>query len=191
MAKASSIVIGIRSHLVCLDASTGQELWRTKLKGSQWVTVASLGDRVFGGAAGELFCLARDTGAHLWHNKLKGLGFGILALAASSRSTSELMVGIKGHVLSIDAATGEERWRTKLPVRMASAVILTHHGDDQSVLAGCSGELCCLDRASGQVLWQSPLKGLGLGLVGLEGTDSATAAAMAQAQAAAAAAAAS
>ena len=72
------LIIGVGGHVAAVDASTGNELWRTKLKGSSMVTVREAGNRIYAGTNGELFCL--DTnGQLLWRNKLKGLGLGVVA----------------------------------------------------------------------------------------------------------------
>ena len=78
------LVIGVGGHVVRVDATTGAELWRTKVKGNSFVTVSQAPGRVFAGAGGELFCLDEASGRILWRNKLKGLGLGVVAFAASS-----------------------------------------------------------------------------------------------------------
>ena len=74
------IYIGVGGHLVAIDADSGDEVWRTKLKGSMFVTVCERGGRVYAGANGELFALDRDSGEIVWHNRLKGLGFRYLSV---------------------------------------------------------------------------------------------------------------
>lgn len=74
----NSVVVGIGGHAAAVDVATGTELWRTKLKGGDTVTIHLLGERVLAGAGGELFCLERQTGQILWRNKLKGLGMGLV-----------------------------------------------------------------------------------------------------------------
>jgi len=73
------LVIGIGGHAVGIDTATGAEIWRRKLKGSDFVTVRSAGSRVLAGAGGVLFCLEGATGQILWDNKLKGLGTGLIS----------------------------------------------------------------------------------------------------------------
>jgi hypothetical protein len=68
---------------VAIDASTGTEIWRTKLKGSSVVTVCVTANRLYGGGGGELFCLEPASGSIVWRNRLKGLGTGIVAFASS------------------------------------------------------------------------------------------------------------
>ncbi len=85
MARSSqALIIGVGGHAVAIDPATGDELWRTKLKSSSYVTVRHTADRVYAGANGELFCLDRARGNILWHNKLKGLGLGVVAFPDSS-----------------------------------------------------------------------------------------------------------
>lgn len=74
------LIVGVGGHVVALSASDGTELWRTQLKGGDFVTVRSAGGRVFAGASGQLFCLDGETGQVLWRNKLKGLGLGLVSL---------------------------------------------------------------------------------------------------------------
>jgi len=190
MRKAPFIILGIKSHVVSVDATSGRELWRTKLKGAQFVTVYQRRDRIFAGAAGELFCLDTARGSILWHNKLKGLGYGIVCFAADrGRSERDLIIGIKGRIVSIDPWSGKERWRSEPMGSGGQSVTLLTLGARQ-IIAGHYGELYCVDRTSGEILWNNRLKGLGFGLVTLGGNETAMAHAIAQAQAAAAGAAA-
>ena len=73
------LFIGIGGHVVAIQASTGQEIWRTKLRRSSFVTVLVRKDAVFGGAAGHLYCLDPATGGIRWHNGLDGLGTSLVS----------------------------------------------------------------------------------------------------------------
>jgi outer membrane protein assembly factor BamB len=101
-----------------------------------------------------------------------------------ARAGDTLYLGVGGHVVAVDAATGEELWRTKLKMTTFTTVWT----DGKHVYAGALGELFCLDAAAGTVLWRNPLKGLGRGIVAFPGSGLEAAAAVAAAQAAAAAA---
>lgn len=72
-------------------------------------------------------------------------------------------VGMHGHVLALDRATGTERWRTRL--KRSGFVHVT--GGAERLLAACAGEVFMLDPYTGTVLWQNRMKGLGTGLVSL------------------------
>ena len=82
--KEQCLYIGVGSHVVAIRPSDGQEIWRTRLKMTQFVTVYAAGEVVYAGAGGELFCLDGLTGAIRWRNKLKGLGSGLVSFAGSS-----------------------------------------------------------------------------------------------------------
>jgi len=97
-----------------------------------------------------------------------------------------LYIGIKGHVVAIDRATGGEIWRRHL----AGASYVTIRSDAGGLYAGTRGALYCLDRTTGSVLWTNTLNGLGYNLIAFSGSDATAAVAdMARKQAAAAAAA--
>lgn len=74
------LFVGIKGHVVALEAYDGTERWRTKLVGNDFVSVASDGDRLYAAARGEVFCLDRTTGTVLWRNGMKGLGWGLASL---------------------------------------------------------------------------------------------------------------
>jgi outer membrane protein assembly factor BamB len=190
MRKAPFVILGIRSHVVAVDATSGDELWRTKLKGAQFVTVYHRRDRIFAGAAGEVFCLDASSGSIVWHNGLKGLGYGIVCFASDrGRSERDLIIGIKGRVVSLDPWSGHENWRSEPLGSGGQSVTLLTLGS-REIIAGHYGQVYCVDRTSGEVRWKNGLKGLGFGLVTLGGNETAMAHAIAQAHAAAAGAAA-
>lgn len=85
------LYIGVGSHAVAIQATSGEELWRTKLKTSTFVTISMENGKLYAGAAGEIFCLDPSSGNILWHNKLKGLGLGIVAFSGTSVSQASAM----------------------------------------------------------------------------------------------------
>ncbi len=80
--KISELVfIGIQGSVVALSRATGQQVWVTHLKGSDFANVVLDGERIVATAYGEAFCLEALTGKLLWHNGLKGLGRGLATIA--------------------------------------------------------------------------------------------------------------
>jgi outer membrane protein assembly factor BamB len=89
--KTSDLVfIGIRGSVVALNRATGEQVWATHLKGSDFVNVALEGGRVFATCYGEVFCLEPLTGDALWHNRLKGFGTGLATIATEDSLRSGL-----------------------------------------------------------------------------------------------------
>jgi len=82
--------------------------------------------------------------------------------------TTELMyVGIKGSVVALNRATGEQVWATHLRGGDFVNVVL----EGGKVFATTHGEVYCLDPATGNGLWHNPLKGFGIGLATIAAGD--------------------
>ena len=80
--NSSLVYLGIRGRVVALNRMTGDEFWRTELKGSGFVQVARDQDYVYATTRGEIFCLKPDTGELVWNNPLKGLGMDLASIAS-------------------------------------------------------------------------------------------------------------
>ena len=80
------LFIGIKGTVLALDRTTGQEIWRTLLKGGDFVNLTLAGEQVLATTRGEIYCLSK-TGTILWNNALKGLGHGLVTVATEAVST--------------------------------------------------------------------------------------------------------
>lgn len=76
------------------------------------------------------------------------------------KTTDLVFIGIKGSVIALNRATGEQVWATRLKGANFVNIVL----DGKTILASCYGEIFCLDALNGDALWHNPLKGFGLGL---------------------------
>jgi outer membrane protein assembly factor BamB len=75
--------------------------------------------------------------------------------------TAQLVfVGIRGSVIALNRATGQQVWATHLKGYDFVNVVL----QDGAVLASCHGEIFCLEPLTGAGMWNNPLKGFGTGL---------------------------
>ncbi len=101
--KPEPLYIGVGGHIVCLHPTTGDEIWRTKLKSAAYVTLQVTDGSIMAGAGGELFCLDPRTGEIRWHNKLKGLGLGVIAFAGSDMAV--MQAAIAAQAAATTAAT--------------------------------------------------------------------------------------
>jgi outer membrane protein assembly factor BamB len=82
------IFVGIGGYAAAIDRATGSEIWRTKLRGSDFVNVAVDGRDVFATTRGRLYCLDTTTGTIKWENELKGLGWGLVGIAGTDAVTA-------------------------------------------------------------------------------------------------------
>jgi outer membrane protein assembly factor BamB len=87
---SSTIFVGIHGDVLALDRATGQQIWKTELKGSDFVNVMLDDDRVIAATKGEVFCLDPATGQLLWHNELPGSGWGLVTIATASGSSGAM-----------------------------------------------------------------------------------------------------
>ena len=83
MKTAQLVFIGIKGSVVALSRVTGQQVWATHLKGSDFVNVVLEDGAVLASCCGEIFCLDPLTGNALWHNPLKGFGRGLATIATA------------------------------------------------------------------------------------------------------------
>ena len=81
MNTSDLVFIGIKGSVLALDRATGQQVWATHLKGSDFVNVLLEDRAILASCCGEIFCLEPLTGNALWHNPLKGFGTGLATIA--------------------------------------------------------------------------------------------------------------
>ena len=77
------VYVGIKGSVIALSRATGEQVWATHLKGSDFVNVVVQNEVVLASCYGEVFCLNPLTGSGLWHNPLKGFGFGLATIASA------------------------------------------------------------------------------------------------------------
>jgi len=82
------VFIGIKGSVLALNRATGEQVWATHLKGSNFVNVILESDTILASCYGEIFCLDAFTGDALWHNPLKGFGLGLATIATKSNAGS-------------------------------------------------------------------------------------------------------
>jgi outer membrane protein assembly factor BamB len=82
MAVSSFVFAGINGSVIAFDETTGDQVWVTSLKGSEFVNLVLSEYKLYATTKGEIFCLDPGTGKVLWQNPLRGMGRGIVCVAA-------------------------------------------------------------------------------------------------------------
>lgn len=90
-----TVIIGIKGTVLALDRGAGVEVWRTDLKGTDFVNVSIDGDHILATTRGEIFCLDRTSGRILWQNPLTGLGRGLITIATEGPSSNAAVLAQK------------------------------------------------------------------------------------------------
>ena len=82
------IFIGGRGTVLAIDRTSGQEVWRSRLKGRDFVNVVLNGGDLYAATRGELYCLDVAAGNVRWHVPLKGLGGGLVTIAGNQQTVA-------------------------------------------------------------------------------------------------------
>ena len=178
----SQVLLAIADHsrnlqsLLCLDRSTGKQLWESVLhkdglnvKGNEKSSMASAspacdGQRIFinflNADAVHMHAVDLD-GKQLWQTRLSAYvnhqGFG-----SSPLLYKDLVIGVSdnkggGAIVAMNRETGQIVWKRDRPAKpnYPSPVIVNTAGKEQLIITGCD-LVTSLDPASGQTLWESP-----------------------------------
>jgi outer membrane protein assembly factor BamB len=76
-----------------------------------------------------------------------------------------IYLGVKGSVMAVNPATGQQLWLVALKGTDFVNVVL----DGNDLFAATRGEIFCLDPQTGGIRWHNPLRGYGLGLITIAG----------------------
>ena len=100
------IYIAVKGTVLSLDRNTGRELWRTSLKGWDFVNLTFDDGDLFATTKGEIFCLDPTTGKIRWNNPLKGLGLGLITIATFACSDNAAAMSQQGRRQKQASASG-------------------------------------------------------------------------------------
>ncbi|MCS7021530.1 MAG: PQQ-like beta-propeller repeat protein [Gemmataceae bacterium] len=166
---------------ICLDAATGQELWRTPLPFRSFGAPLLLGQHVYYGVgtgnlgadthdypeekghhredkpAGAVVCLDATTGTQLWQLDLpRGVHTGLAGDAFNVYAACR-----DGSVYAVDRRTGRLRWQASIGTAITSQpAVATLGGLPVAVYAvSREGLAVCLHPQTGQPIWQHALPG--------------------------------
>ena len=147
---------GANGTVAKIDAKTGQDVWRIKLKDDLSAGVGSDGNlSAVGGLKGNVYVLGPD-GKQLW------------TATAPGEIISPPLVGndvvivrtIDGKVIAYNAQTGEQKWvfqARAVPLNLRVAAGMTFAAS-QAVLAGFpGGTFAAINLQTGDAYWQTPV----------------------------------
>lgn len=149
-------VADVDGQVMALDARTGEEVWRYRLRERPEAVLATpvavANDRiVLAGADGDVVCLNATDGVPVWRVAL-GVPVEVTPTAGEGRV---YLATTRGRLLALEAASGTIRWTFALPdttVRLAAPALA---GQDL-VFGASDGFLRMLDARTGSLRWTYP-----------------------------------
>lgn len=147
---------GANGTVAKIDAKTGLDVWRTKLKDDLSAGVGSDGNlTAVGGLKGSVYALGPD-GKELWTAVAPG------EIVSPPLVGNDLVIvrTIDGKVVAFNAQTGEQKWVFQVravPLNLRVAAGMTFAGN-QAVLAGFpGGTFAAINLQTGDAYWQTPV----------------------------------
>jgi outer membrane protein assembly factor BamB len=147
---------GANGSVAKIDARTGQDVWRTKLKDDLSAGVGSDGNlTAVGGIKGNVYVLGPD-GKLLWTATAPG------EIISPPLVGNDLVIvrTIDGQIIAYNSQTGEQKWIFQIravPLNLRVASGMTFAGT-QAVLAGfAGGTFAAINLQTGDAFWQTPV----------------------------------
>jgi outer membrane protein assembly factor BamB len=162
---------GDNEVIICLDASTGKELWKDQYPsaavtgpagshpGPRSTPAVSGGKVVTFGATGIVSCLDAASGKVLWRkdnpqNEVPQFYTGMSPLIAENVCIVHLGTKDKGKIVAFDLKTGNEKWKVEGDgPAYASPSLMTDNGK-KTLVVQTEKNLIALDLNDGKQLWQ-------------------------------------
>eukprot|EP01125_Pyxidicula_operculata_P001356 TRINITY_DN11256_c0_g1_i1.p1 TRINITY_DN11256_c0_g1~~TRINITY_DN11256_c0_g1_i1.p1 ORF type:complete len:385 (-),score=76.28 TRINITY_DN11256_c0_g1_i1:221-1375(-) len=171
----TALLCGTHGHIVVLEPSTGTSLKEINLKGTGYnpVSIISTETRIYVGTHGEVIALDPISYDVIWMNDLPGLGysygFALLNYTTSISREEVVFVGFRGYVVCLSASNGTLLW--KLSLESAGYFFVSLVLVDNVLYAGSGGYLYIINADTGVQIAREDLKGLGLNLIHLSGSQ--------------------
>ena len=111
---SSILFVGIKEHLVALEADSGRELWRYRLMPQEGGMLDLVlwcvdGDVIYAASYETVVALNRSTGSPLWVQRTRSSKFTTLHF-----ESGRLYVGAAGELYCLNPSSGEILWHNEL-----------------------------------------------------------------------------
>ncbi|KYK28296.1 MAG: hypothetical protein AYK19_21095 [Theionarchaea archaeon DG-70-1] len=134
-------------RVVCLDAETGEVVWKFFAQDSTYFSPTHFDGRVYtNDGYRHVYCLDAQTGEVIWRKKIEWTSSSDLSLDGK-----RIFVGTYNGIVCLDLETGETLWKFGGERWIFSTLAVAYN----KIFAGTiKGGLYCLDAENGEVIWK-------------------------------------
>lgn len=148
--------------ILCLDAATGEEVWKFSTEGQpsgrgSSSTPAVADGNVYGALSTHLYCVDAETGEEIWRSPLTGRK----GPASSPLVHGEKVFLQQNHLSAFNGATGEELWQNKDVQGSNPSPAIWRN----VIVCNSSKDLVGVDSETGETVWTAPGGGDGTPVV--------------------------
>jgi outer membrane protein assembly factor BamB len=171
----TSTKISSTERVLCLDAKTGQEIWKHTYDcpyqisypaGPRCTPLVHDGKVYTLGAMGDLFCLEADSGKVVWGKDLKkeyNAKPALWGYAAHPLVDGKKLITLAGgdgsHVVALDKDTGKEIWKAGQQREQGySPVLITEAGGKRQMIVAGTKSIYALNPETGEKYWETPFE---------------------------------
>ncbi|MDA1139095.1 MAG: PQQ-like beta-propeller repeat protein [Planctomycetota bacterium] len=161
----SDILRKVKSHnyqavnrILCLDANTGNEIWKSEFPGvghhfpTSGTPTVHQGKIYLAGSGAKLYCLNAEDGQTIWQQTLKVKPD--QNLSSSVLIVDDLAILLSSHLQAYDIKSGELRWEAEDTDNRHSSPAVWKQGDKSYVFCNTGKAVVCIDARDGKSLWQ-------------------------------------
>lgn len=151
------IYFSTRKIVYALSLDKGSAIWTHEKKhDNAWVSSPVVSNGIVfirSGFGGEIFALDASSGDEIWRMETELEGF--IFPTAPAVADGVLYSGLPDRFFALDSRTGEMIWKTDTPFNgPQSSPLVT---EDTIYYGSGSGNVCALDRETGDLLWQKQI----------------------------------
>lgn len=162
---ADAVLVATEDGMVALDRATGALRWTASIGERANAPVVAAGVAVVSTWEGSLVGVDVADGSVKWHTPLPGPALGPAAVSGDAAVASwEADHGNGAGVISVDAATGRQRWATAVPPDGVSApAVVAAPGTGPSMVVVAAGDIAAhaLSADTGAERWRVDIGGAG------------------------------
>jgi outer membrane protein assembly factor BamB len=142
--------------IACIDARSGELLWRTPTDSSIKNAPCAAGGMVYAvSAAGTLYAADADDGSIVWTASLGNEDVQRWDTCAPKAVDGVVYAGGRSHLRALDAKTGDPVWTAEpMGAQWWPSIYSATTIGDEDVYLGCQEGLFALNRATGNRIWE-------------------------------------